>query len=126
LLVPRRSEVVVLVVALGWWEAVPPEALVGMLVAAPFAWLVTRRLRRLGARRACARCGEGYLVEALEPLGRDGAHVLVRCPTCQVFYAVATTHRDVFKVDECDVAARWPDVPVKPSRPPSSLGFAED
>ena len=117
-----------LAVVLGWWEAVPPEALVGVLAAAPFAWLVTRRLRARGARRTCARCGEGYRVEALEPLGRDGAHVCVRCPSCRVFYAVATTSRDVFKVDESYVAARWPDVPLPAARrrPTSSFGFAED
>jgi len=101
--------------ALGFWEAMPQEALFGILVAAPVAWLVARRLRGRGAS-LCARCGEGYRVEALEPLGGDGAHVCVRCPSCKVWYAVATTNRDVFKVDDNYVAARWPDVPVERRR----------
>ena len=70
----------------------------------------------------------GYRIDGFEPLGRDGAHVCVRCPGCKVWYAVATTSRDVFKVDEAYVAARWPDVPLPTAnrRPTSSLGFAED
>jgi len=116
----------VLELAMGWLDAVPPEAVVGVVVAAPFAWLLARRLRRGGSSGSCRRCWEGYRIDGIEPLGGDGAHVCVRCPTCKVWYAVATTSRDVFKVDEDYVAARWPEVPLPPARPTSSLGFAED
>lgn len=56
----------------------------------------------------CKSCGEGYRLGKLPPTARDGAQMCVRCPTCQSWYAVATTSRDVFKVDEGYVSNRWP------------------
>jgi hypothetical protein len=56
----------------------------------------------------CRRCGEGYRLDKLAPAARDGAQMCVRCPSCGSWYAMATTSRDVFKVDEGYVSARWP------------------
>jgi hypothetical protein len=57
---------------------------------------------------SCRRCGEGYRLDKLAPAARDGAQMCVRCPSCGSWYAMATTSRDVFKVDEGYVSARWP------------------
>jgi hypothetical protein len=73
-------------------------------------WWKVRHPREEIARGECRSCGEGYRLQKLKPTAQDGAQMCVKCPTCAAWYAVATTSRDVFKVDEGYVFARWPSL----------------